>query len=111
MKTTNLNIAKQVATEIIRQLGGNKFIAMTGSKNFAFGTDEKGNPFLSMHLTRNNAKAKYLNITLNSLDLYDMRFTKIDKNYNLITVAEENGVYNEMLQGVFTKITGLYTHL
>lgn len=29
------NHAKFVATEILNQLGGNRFIAMTGAKNFA----------------------------------------------------------------------------
>lgn len=35
------NYAKFVATEILNQLGGNRFIAMTGAKNFAY-FDEDG---------------------------------------------------------------------
>lgn len=46
-----------VANTILNQLGGNKFIAMTGSKNFIDCTTA-----LSMHLTSNKLKAKYLKI-------------------------------------------------
>ncbi len=35
------NYAKSVATEILRQLGGNRFIVMTGAKSFSY-FDENG---------------------------------------------------------------------
>ncbi|ELO20746.1 hypothetical protein SEEE0116_09994, partial [Salmonella enterica subsp. enterica serovar Enteritidis str. 648900 1-16] len=41
--------AKFVATEILNQLGGNCFIAMTGAKNFAY-FDEDGECGLSFRL-------------------------------------------------------------
>lgn len=78
-----------VATEILNQLGGNKFIAMTGSKNFGAGENK-----LSMHLARNNSGAKYLTIELNGDDTYTMTFAKM-KNYAPVVVKEFTGVYNE----------------
>jgi len=95
-----------VATIILQQLGGNKFIAMTGSKNLVDG----GN-YLSMHLTRNLAKAKFLTITLNAMDTYDMVFFSMNKDFERVVKAEYNGVYCDMLQSIFTQVTGLYTTL
>jgi hypothetical protein len=62
-------------------------------------------------LTRNQARAQYLKITLNSMDTYDMEFYSVNKDLERTTRAEYNGVYNDMLQSIFTKVTGLYTSL
>lgn len=94
------NIA--VATEIMNQLGGRKFIAMTGCKNFVY--DDRS---LIMKLGRNQSKAKYLKITLTPGDVYLMQFMKIDGS----TVKEINMVYNDMLVNVFESETGLVTKL
>ena len=100
---------KRVAGIILQQLGGNKFLAMTGSKNLSFSATSK-NPELSMQLTKNKVGAKYLKIVLMPDDTYTMIFSKIVKN-NLVTVKEYQGVYCDMLQSIFTKVTGLDTHL
>ena len=102
---------KEIAQEILRQLGGKKFIAMTGSKNFTSSKNDKGEAVLTMHLTKNKSKAKYLSITLNSLDLYDLEFSTTNKDYEYIVVETHNDVYNDMLQEIFTSVTGLDTHL
>lgn len=94
------------ALEILKQLGGNKFLVMTGSKNLV-STGEG----LRMTLTRNKIGAKYLDITLTSLDLYLMKFYSVDKDLNLKVKAEFDGIYNDMLQSIFTKVTGLNTSL
>jgi hypothetical protein len=78
--TTDLTIAKT----ILQQLGGNRFIAMTGARNLVADSNS-----LTMSIMRNKAKTKYLTIRLNSLDLYDMQFKSIDKNLNLIIRAEK----------------------
>jgi hypothetical protein len=101
---------QQIAATIIEQLGGRKFIAMTGSKNFMTSKDDEGNNGLLMQLTRNQSGASYLRITLNSMDLYKMEFIK-SRGMNLTTVKEFDGVYDDMLQKIFTEVTGLYTHL
>lgn len=96
----------QVAKTILEQLGGNKFVVMTGSKNFLAGEN-----FIRMNLTRNKAKAKWLKITLNGKDLYDMDFFTADKNFNLTSKVKFEDVYFDQLQSFFTKATGLYTSL
>ena len=111
MGTTN----KEIAKEILAQLGGNKFIMMTGSKNFI----NIGNG-LTMHLTRNKIGAKYLKIELTVFDTYTMIFStskkimsktigiKVDTHVILQTI--EN-VYCDDLQRHFTNITGLETSM
>ena len=96
----------QIATEILNQLGGNKFLVMTGSKNLI--AYENG---IRMNLTRNKVKAKWLKITLNGKDLYDMDFFTADKNFNITSKANYQDVYFDQLQSIFTKTTGLYTSL
>lgn len=101
-----------VHTEILNQLGGNKFIVMTGSKNFLYSETE--NNWLSMHLTKNKAKAKFLKIVLGVNDTYTMIFSKVvGRKYEerLEIIKEIPNVYNDQLQKVFTEITGLDTHL
>lgn len=100
-----MNNNMEIAATILSQLGGNRFKVMTGSKIFA--AIENG---LSMHLTKNMPGAKYLQVKLNSLDLYDLKFTKIVKD-RLVVIKEVNGIYADQLQKIFTNITGLDTHL
>ena len=95
----------ETANTILNQLGGNKFIAMTGSKNFAATQSS-----LSMKLSKNISNATHLTITLNSIDLYDVKFISC-RNSQLTVIKEYNGVYADMLQNIFTTVTGLDTHL
>lgn len=95
----------KVAQTILNQLGGNRFIAMTGSKQFIAGEN-----FLRMRLSRNKSGANMLKISLNSLDTYDLEFLKVAKN-DFKTVKTVRGVYNDMLQDIFTSETGFYTKL
>lgn len=96
-----------IAEEILLQLGGNRFIAMTGSKNFAAGDNGRS---LSMKVGQNPKGVTHLKITLDPTDTYTMIFYRI--RANKIKVLETfTGVYNDMLQKIFTKMTGLYTHL
>ena len=106
-----------VANTILEQLGGNKFITMTGAKNFvADGTT------LHMTLPKNRSKANRLFITLDETDTYTMYFFKFTvgrfhkKTFAWIPDKQEeikkvSGVYADMLQEIFTSITGMYTHL
>ena len=96
----------KVAKTILEQLGGNKFVAMTGAKNFG-GTEDS----LSMRIGRNSSNSNYLKITLNSMDLYDMEFCKLTKMGEKKSVKEYNNVYNDMMTDIFTKHTGMYTSL
>ena len=44
------------------------------------------------------------------MDTYEMEFIRLKGN-KLITIAEEKGLYNDELQEIFTRNTGLYTCL
>ena len=95
-----------VAETILKTLGGNKFRMMTGAKNLA--GDENS---LSMRIGRNSSNSIYLKITLNSMDLYDMKFCKLTRKFEEKSVTEYSDVYNDMLTEVFEKHTGMYTKL
>lgn len=95
------------ADETLKQLGGNKFIAMTGAKNI-YSADN--GMTLSMHLTKNKLKAKYLQITLDpTTDTYKMVFSTlktIDFSPTVIELLVYERVYNDMLQDLYEKATG-----
>lgn len=97
----------QFAQTILKQLGGNKFRVMTGAHNFVY---DLKNSSLTMQLRRNKAKAKWMRITLKVNDLYKVEFLKL-KKYEVISVKEYDDVYADMLQSIFTSVTGYDTHL
>ena len=103
---------KQVAEIILEQLGGSKFMAMTGSKCLTY-----DNNTLNMILQKNESIANNVSITLESNDTYKIKFIKftagrLNKKTFLFsepkikTIAEYEGVYAEDLQKIFTKVTG-----
>lgn len=96
----------EIAKIILQQLGGNRFIAMTGAKNIL--AIENG---LSFKLPRFvGVKINHVKIILNDYDLYDLEFGRIHgMNYKVLSRIEN--VYAEMLQDIFTTETGLDTHL
>lgn len=93
-----------ITTEILRQLGGNKFCAMTGAKCYSDGE----NTLVVKFKGSRNANIMY--VTLNSLDLYDIKICKYSK-LNIKTIKELNNAYNDMLVPFFEETTGLYTKL
>jgi len=105
LKQTQTNNIMEVANTILQQLGGNKFLVMTGSKNLRAGKNK-----LVMDLTRNKLGAKFLTIELDAMDTYTMTFQSMRK-WEIKTKAEIKGVYCDQLQSIFTQQTGLYTHL
>lgn len=105
---------------ILEQLGGNKFIAMTGARNFLCDGDKK----LEMKLPQNMSKANRLIITLDESesDTYKMVFSKftpgrlnkntfkwVEPKEKIIEIFE--CVYNVELQRIFSDITGMDTKL
>ena len=92
---------------IFEQLGGNRFKAMTGAKNFCY--SEKEN-FLSFSIGKNSKGINRVKITLTAADDYTMQFASVrGTNYKVKKTVE--GVYSDMLQDVFTMETGMYTRL
>lgn len=98
-------MSNQVAVTILEQIGGNRFVAMTGAKNLVAGKDS-----LSMKIGRNAKGVNHVTIRLNADDLYDITFGSIrGANYKIKSKAE--GVFADMLCEVFEDHTGLYTSL
>ena len=95
-----------VANEIYRTLGGNRFRVMTGAKNMV--SFEKG---IGMKIGRNKTNANYMEIVLNDLDLYDVTFAKVTKMGEMKSVRTYDNVYNDMLVSLFETHTGMYTSL
>jgi hypothetical protein len=96
---------QKIAKTILEQLGGNKFIAMTGAKNLGAGEN-----YLSFKIGRNASKATHIKITLNCMDTYDMEFIKCRK-FEAKTLNILGSIYAEDLQRIFTSETGLNTSL
>lgn len=96
-----------IANTILNQLGGNKFITMTGSKNFV-GTENT----LTMKLFKNNLKATHLKIEyVYGKDLYKMIFLRCSLKSGVVVLKELDEVYAEDLQSLFEQNTGLYCYL
>lgn len=123
MNNTALKIGNY--QDILQQIGGNKFLAMTGSKVKYYGYDKNGYVYLMFQLSKNKSKAQFLKIQLNSKDLYNMEFSRVKKTLNKeysaigIKIYDEEiknvkiikDVYCDQLQEIFTEVTGMYTRL
>jgi hypothetical protein len=96
-----------IAPEVLQQLGGQKFLVMTGTKPQYF--DDKNNSVM-FRLIRNKSKANYMKIKLDWTDTYTVEFIKANES-KVEIVETRTGVYNDMLQELFTEVTGLYTKL
>ncbi len=110
--------AKQVSSTILQQLGGNKFLVMTGAKNLAFDKISKTNKNVSlqMKLPRNNSGANTLKISLMGDDTYTMEFYNgrlCRKTFDFKKSKQQTfeRIYNDQLQEIFTQVTGFYTSL
>lgn len=96
----------QVAQTILAQLGGPRFIVMTGSKHFV-GDDTH----LRFKVGTNPRKITHVQIRyMTSTDTYLVTFMRV-RGLNVQTIAEFPDVYADMLQLLFTENTGLYTRL
>lgn len=100
--------AQAIAKTILSQLGGSKFLAMTGAKNI-FSHQEGA---LSFKLPSKFATdgINHVKVTLDASDTYTMTFGKIWGS-KFKVVAEKSLIYHDMLQSVFTEVTGLDTSL
>ena len=96
-----------IAREILRQLGGNRFIAMTGAKNFT----DVGNG-LQFGLPKKFNGINKISIILGADDTYTVKGYYFSKSkLTCEMVREFTGAYCDNLQEVFTSMTGLYTRL
>ena len=103
---------KRQAGETLKQLGGNKFIMMTGAKNFGVGPKGMG-----FKIGNNSKKINFIRIDLDrGKDLYNMEFIRLrrkkgEMSPSINVVKKVKGVYADQLQDIFTKYTGMYTRL
>jgi hypothetical protein len=96
-----------VATTILEQLGGGKFRVMTGAKHFV----EDGDKLIFMlpsHFAKNGINKVV--VRLMPSDTYEMEFWKI-RGTQFKLISQVKDIYNDQLQEIFTKHTGLDTHL
>ena len=110
------NRQKEIAGEIIRQLGGNRFIAMTGAKNFSCFNNDKGNVVAAFKIGKNEMGVTHVRIEYtDGSDLYDISFIKsrINKKHEYVemTIANHQQVYDDMLVPLFEQETGMRTSL
>lgn len=106
-----------IASSIMQQLGGSKFKAMTGCKD-VYAIDNG----LQFKLPSRFAKKSIncVQIKLNGNDLYDVSFIAItnrkDPKFGVRMpfakdVSKFEDIYCDQLQEIFTRETGLDTHL
>ena len=97
---------KRQGAETLKQLGGNRFIMMTGAKHFGVGPNG-----MSFKIGRNSKRVNHVTIDYDrGRDLYNMKFDWVTikgiKNKKTL-----KGIYADQLQDMFTKYTGMYTSL
>jgi len=105
LKSITEGMDKRQGAEVIKQLGGGRFIAMTGAKDFFLGP--KGVVF---KIGRNSKGVNYVRINLNSMDTYDVEFLSV-RNYKEKVKSKAKGIYADMLRDAFEQHTGLRTSL
>ncbi len=96
-----------VSTTIFSQLGGNKFKAMTGAKNFSSSDNS-----LDFWLPKALNKIKLVSVVLTPNDTYDIIYYSYNtKTYDIKIVKKSENLHAEDLQKDFTENTGLHTKL
>lgn len=113
--TNNPEIVEE-AYIILLQLGGRRFLAMTGANELmaAGRTASNPNPWLRLNLRRNQAQVNRLKITLMPSDTYKVEFyhQQLVDCMPVITQAQTfEMVYGQDLPALFTSVTGYDTHL
>jgi hypothetical protein len=102
----NVNEASQTAKAILKQLGGNKFIAMTGAKNFT-----GDNKSLQFSLPKAKGGINKVRIELDrGRDLYNIEFGSLRAGKYKVK-KKFNGIYADQMGDLFEKTTGLYIRL
>jgi len=98
----------QVANTILSQLGGTRFVVITGARDFVGREDS-----LTMRLPRGTKSGvTHLRIRLDPSDTYTVESMKYSKRAMQMTKIEtREDVYVDMLRETFESMTGLYASL
>lgn len=95
-----------VSETILTQLGGGRFIAMTGARNLL----GDGQKFLAMKLGRNAAGITHLRIELRGDDTYDVHLLRV-RGATVREMVHGDGIYADGLEQFVADHTGLATRL
>ncbi len=98
-------MTNQVAQTILQQLGGNKFLAMTGASNLL--GSENG---LSFKIGRNDRKITHVRVTLTAMDDYQLEFLTI-RGTKIAPAGFAEGINADNIANVFSTKTGMATSL
>ena len=99
-------VDKKQGAEILNQLGGNRFIMMTGAKHFGVGREG-----LSFKIGKNSKQVNHIKIDYDrGRDLYNIKFDWVTKR-GIKNKKTLKGIYADQLAKVFEKYTGMYTTL
>ena len=114
---TRYSQTQRVASTILLQLGGRRFLVMTGARDLQTlgqtAVREGARGGLRLRINRTNYERRKVNrveILLDADDTYTVRssFVRVGK---ATTVAEQSDVYCDQLQDVFERQTGMLTSL
>jgi len=99
----------EFASELLKQLGGRRFTAMTGARNIMYDTKKKS---VSMKFGKvAKGKSNHVKITLDPSDNgYDMEFGYV-RGTTFKVMKKLDNVPPANLQRTITQYTGLDTHL
>ena len=99
-------ISSSEAKTLLKQLGGNRFMAMTGAKAFGIGKDG-----LHVKICRNAKSISHVVIDLDrGKDLYDMKFLRVRAG-KIKVVKKIKGIYANQLGDIFKRYTGMNVRL
>ena len=94
------------AKTLLQQLGGNKFKAMVGAKDFGIGSDG-----LHFKIGRNSKSISHIVIDLDrGKDLYDMKFLRVRAG-KIKVIKKLKGIYADQLGDIFKRYTGMNVRL
>lgn len=104
-------IDMQVAQTILQQLGGKRFIVMTGAHSFSGSSDA-----LTFKIPEAKDGIRAVRITLTCSDDYEVEFLAMRGSFEggdlrCEVVARFEGIYFDQLEEIFERETGLATSL
>ncbi len=111
-ESNNQQATKEIANTILSQLGGRKFLAMTGAK-LAYEALE--NDSVSLHIKLPKMAKSNINLVKviynHGTDLYSMKFLSMKRDYTITEKKLIDVVYCDDLIPFFEQNTGLYCYL
>lgn len=106
-----------VTNTIFTQMGGHRFMKMTGAHSYIRARDEQNNCYLQFKLPGSMCKdgINLVRITLTPLDVYRLTFSRVshdhEKGLHAVPVCEHDFIYADVLEDTLGEITGLATRL